>query len=553
VQYALKPEDFCVSLIKNAHLNRTEKYLLAAAILLLCVCAYVHTVSANSSDKNWLLLAAQKWLSGDQLYTDIFEINPPLIIWLYAIPVWISMHLKLLSAYNALALLTFALIAFVLRLCAGLLARHPGFAGSPKKRLGFILWLTYVFVFLTAPMYFSDREHLLFVLTFPYVLRFIPGLARRRLSLKLRLAIGLLAAIGFCIKPHTLVVFAVLQLLYMLRERSCAILASVENAVIYLLGGLYVAAIVCCMPEYLHTVLPMAFATYSAYSRKVDGIYSIIVFVVIMGITFADFRPRHSSPYRRDVYYFLGVCAAYLAYGLLNNGWAYTYIPLLSIARILAGWVLLEFVWLKQDADARGLLARQFLFGIRSCSVNLLLNVSFYVICFVAYLVPTDCQKSISCSGTALFFREAKQHPAHSFGVMSLEFYKWSELSRETGEHWDTRFNHLWMLPKFLLLGPDFRQKHQWIIDYVGQAYAEDLERHKPDIVYVDSSPELFKGYSHVDLPGYLSSVPAFKTAWSHYRRTDTIDACIKPPKGEPEEAALKSDCRFDIYSRMPL
>ena len=109
------------------------------------------------------------------------------------------------------------------------------------------------------------------------------------------------------------------------KQRSLAILWSIENLIIYVLGITYLALIYFCTPGYLDTVLPMAMATYSAYSRKTTGIFCLIIFAVMMGMTFADFRTRYASPLRAEVYYFLGICFAYFAYALANNGWAYTY------------------------------------------------------------------------------------------------------------------------------------------------------------------------------------------------------------------------------------
>ena len=531
-------------------MSRTEKILLPLAALLLGLSAYVQIEAGNAADKGWLLLAAKEWLSGKRLYVDIFELNPPLIVWLYAIPVWIAQHIQLLRDAKMLAILGLLATAFVIRLSISLLARHPAFAGEKHRQYAFALLLAIVFIFLTAPMYFFDREHIMLVLTFPYVLRFMPSLARQALPLPVRVLIGLLAAAGFCMKPHALVVFAVLQLLFILRERGAAILWSVENVIVYLLGGSYVAYVALCMPEYLHIVIPMAMATYYAYSRKADGVFNIILFVVMMGLTFADFRRRYDSPYRRDIYYFLGVSCAWLAYALLNNGWSYTYQPLLSMARITSGWVLMEFLWLGRDAEARGLPARPFLFGARACVFNLAANVAFYAIVFTVFLIPVNCDGDIHCRSSQSFMKQAKAVNAKSFGVMTVAFYKWTGLSRETGARWDTRFNHLWMLPKFILSDEAFARKNQWITDYVSHAYAEDMNQRKPEVMFIDTSPEIFSGHANIDLPAHFSTTPGFREEWKHYARVGVIDACEQPRANEHDADPVKADCRFDIYRR---
>jgi hypothetical protein len=151
-----------------------------------------------------------------------------------------------------------------------------------------------------------------------------------------------------------------------------------------------------------------------------------------------------------------------------------------------------------------------------------------------------------------MFFEEVKAYPAASFGAMSMEFYKWSELSRQTKERWDTRFNHLWMLPMFLVRSPDFTRENWWIIDYVGKAYAKDFNERKPELMFIDRSPELSPGLAGIDLPAYFGRVEAFRQAFAHYRLAGTIDACVKAPEGNPQVMPIMSDCRFDVYRRLP-
>ena len=38
-------------------------------------------------DVAWLLYVARRWLAGRELYTDLVEVNPPLIVWISAVPI----------------------------------------------------------------------------------------------------------------------------------------------------------------------------------------------------------------------------------------------------------------------------------------------------------------------------------------------------------------------------------------------------------------------------------------------------------------------------------
>src|SRR5579871_5187204 len=118
-------------------MTRAGQYLLFTAVLLIMLSCYVHFLSANAADKNWLLVAAGEWISGKTLYVDIFEVNPPLIIWLYSIPVWLSRFVPHMHDYNMLVLLGLGLIVCVIRICTHLIALHPAFKDSEGKQMAF--------------------------------------------------------------------------------------------------------------------------------------------------------------------------------------------------------------------------------------------------------------------------------------------------------------------------------------------------------------------------------------------------------------------------------
>src|SRR6185437_14862400 len=59
-------------------------------VLLVGVTAIVLFAALRSPLKDdiaWLLYVARRWIAGRELYVDVIEVNPPLIIWISAIPV----------------------------------------------------------------------------------------------------------------------------------------------------------------------------------------------------------------------------------------------------------------------------------------------------------------------------------------------------------------------------------------------------------------------------------------------------------------------------------
>jgi hypothetical protein len=52
-------------------------------------------------DIAWLLYVAREWLSGRQLYVDLIEINPPMIVWIPALPSTLSAALGVAAKFVA--------------------------------------------------------------------------------------------------------------------------------------------------------------------------------------------------------------------------------------------------------------------------------------------------------------------------------------------------------------------------------------------------------------------------------------------------------------------
>jgi len=52
-------------------------------------------------DIAWLLYVAQQWLAGRQLYVDLIEVNPPMIVWILALPAALSAALGVAAKFAA--------------------------------------------------------------------------------------------------------------------------------------------------------------------------------------------------------------------------------------------------------------------------------------------------------------------------------------------------------------------------------------------------------------------------------------------------------------------
>jgi len=524
-----------------------QKMFFIGAVILVGLGVYMQIWAEATGDKEWLLLAARKLLSGKHLYADIFETNPPLILWLYSLPVSFSLYPGFPTDTQCLALLALGVVAISILLSMRVMAFHPEFAGNNERQGAFALLLCFIFIFWTIPNYFAGREPLFLALAFPYLLRCSPTLAGVPMPRRLRIMIGCMGAVGFCIKPQCMIVFLGMQALVVARERSQRILWSLENRILYVGGLVYLLSVWLLTPDFLTTVLPMEWATYRYFTWGFHTLYFTPSFLMLAP-AFLAFRRGKVSPYRKDVLYFLAVCLTMLLYVFANNGWNYTFYPLDSMAAFTVAWLWWEYRWLRRDAEGHGTLRRSWFQGGYVCGLLLGCKVALMLIVdniLLSQPILPDADREISVD----LIRLVRQHHVHSFASLAPIFQPFTALENSTDAHMETRFHHLWMMQAFAVAGEDFAKEYRWIPAYVAGALAEDMDRRKPGMIFVDTSPEFYSAGKPFALIAYFSKYPAFREAWTHYHYLEDVDHCSAESGGSTVRKR-RDDCRYAVYER---
>ena len=185
--------------------------------------------------------------------------------------------------------------------------------------------------------------------------------------------------------------------------------------------------------------------------------------------------------------------------------------------------------------------------GALACVITFTLRIAISLQYFNLVFSDT-CRDNIMCQGDDKLAAKV-QHSPHplSFGSLSIDFTRWTRLSHYSGAAWDTRFSQLWMLPKFFLSDKNFTRENIWILDYVANAFAEDMNSRKPDVMFVDDTDVFYTAIKPVNLVAYFSANPHFREAWSHYRFVHNINLCGLPPPTH------KLKCSYDAYRRVSM
>jgi hypothetical protein len=289
-----------------------------------------------NTDAHWILTIAGRLISGERLYQDILEINPPLIVWLQLPLVWLARATGLdpAAVFRGAVLLlciAMALIAMQSVSRSRFVGRHPGLQWWVAPALLFVLLLV-------PAGGFGQREQIITALLLPLI-----GVTSLRLEgasvpHELAAAGGVAAGLAVALKPFFAVVWMVFLAARFLRPRRLQL--EPEDLAMVGVGVMYVAAVAALAPRFF-TILRIFGPTYAAFTPA-DSILFVVqnaatVWAASAMIAWMVRRERDDSV---GLTLTLALSGAFMAALLQGKGWSYHFIPAVCLS-VLLGLVAL--------------------------------------------------------------------------------------------------------------------------------------------------------------------------------------------------------------------
>ncbi len=471
--------------------------------------------SPQKDDVAWLLYVAHRWLHGKQLYVDLVEVNPPLIVWIYAVPVWLAdlfgVRLRMIAEpFFALAMLASAWSCAVL-----LHGRHPLFTRRAPVFgvLGTVL--------LALPgVEFGQREHLLSAAVLPYLCLYAVEWDARgrdtvvinRPSALISAIVGAVAGLGCALKPTYAVAFFTLELVGVWLGGRLFRAASVSGGTAALL---YATGVLLFCPAFLEKAVPLALALYGA----TDTPCWMMLFagrVVLAGevaavLLFVLWPPPPGLARTALATLLLFAVGAFVAYVLQGKNWFYHQLPA-TVVIVFA--LLLWSATRLRDA----LRERRFVPGapaLLACSAILLFAQSGV----------TRVRPWIETAVNPDFSTEVRleQMLRHEHARSYIAFSEWIALGfpvvNTTGVRWASRFDSMWALK-----GAKWRASQDGTVPQdwpIANWIATDFVAACPDIAVVDRR-------GRTDWVAILTaSSPSFSRAWTTYRQLASFNGLV--------------------------
>lgn len=476
--------------------------LLAVAFVI-----YFHALTNN--DVAWYLLATDEWWSGARLYRDIIEVNPPLVFYL-DIPAVILARLTGCALTAAFVVCAFALIAGSLALTW----RVTGNGFGRNVALGRGMTLAVLIAVVLFPSWdFGQREHLMLVMGLPYILLTVRRALRSSCDRPTTALTGVLAGVGFSLKPHFLLLPTLLEVYLIWRGRALRSCLRIEVAMLAVVVAAYAVSIPLLTPEYLSRVVPYALLVYN--QGLMGSVWDVVlcwqtVAVVVLVAIHLRTRSQQVQPEICDIL-LISCIAFFVIYVVQMKGWTYQVLPL-SATIFLATSMLCV-------ADP----LRRSRFG-----VQLKLGVLA-----LAGMMMVPFMKGTYDNGIARAMLPAVREYAAGSSIFVFSSYVWVgfPLANVAGARWPSRFPSLWLLPgaerrlhspeadSNPALAAELRDIERYTVDSVVADFAKD----PPAVVIVDARPDpRFQGAAF-DYLSYFGRDERFKEVWSHYRYADRI------------------------------
>ncbi|MGH7025496.1 MAG: hypothetical protein ACREEB_18160 [Caulobacteraceae bacterium] len=314
----------------KAFLSERQKFGLWA-VLILVLAAVVQAYYILNPDLAWLFTADEKWLSGQRIYSDVFEVNPPISVLMYMPAVLLSRfsHIAPEDVVLVLVLAAVCLSAFLVwKISAGVLESER----LALRQVLVILFLTTIFPVDT----FGQRDQIAVVALFPFVA--LAGARRASLNPSRLLAFlaGVGAGIAMAIKPHYALAAGLPLLLNAATARSLKPVFGLEtwSASAVVLAYYITAPIL--FPAYFGTNLDSLLLAYVPVREswwRLIGLH-LVGLITLLGalicLRFSDDRSalRWGAPWIAAA---LGGVGVYLVIG---KGWSYTGYGMLTFALV---------------------------------------------------------------------------------------------------------------------------------------------------------------------------------------------------------------------------
>lgn len=335
--------------------SRVAEWALALAVLALGLGVAFFYLPHNH-DSLWLIIGAERLLSGGVMPTDVYELNPPSVFVPYLLPAMIG-GLEARTAYFIYVLEALAIITLCWRLMVPSLNK---WWPQNWQAIGNVAVLAALV--LGAGYGFGQRDHVGFILILPFLLWLAATAGQGRPINGYTLTMIFLAACGVVLKVHLVLPVALLLAAELITTRNIKLALQPALWAFGAIGLVLAATVLLAYPEWWG-IAQDAMALYGGSNAPMDELLTGYMGRFGAALLVLVFLPKATSgsAFREAAPYLLFAAFGALLSGFVQGkGWTYHFLPFLMIflpltilvfthlwqsARIMAAIVVVLALW----------------------------------------------------------------------------------------------------------------------------------------------------------------------------------------------------------------
>lgn len=478
-----------------------------------------------NGDVGYLMLISEQFLHGQKYGTEIFETNPPMILYLYY-PVNVIRHLFSLSPQSALLISMFTLIGANLLLCNNLLARI--LPSNPART-----FLLCAILFATAILpsgELGQRENIALILTLPYFISAALQLEKKPLSMLLSCCIGLMAGLGFGIKPYFLFPLVLTELTLMIREKNNFAWLRIPPIIAGSIMTLYLITTYLITPGYFTDLLPLLVTFYfPGIKQPWSEIFTSFAFI------FCSFTLVLSLVYSRIIrcqslilIFAVALGGFILSFLITRTTWYLHVLPALGTACILTALFLIDLSASQLENITHATEIRRTRLWLAPAFIALIISPLYFAVGVTFYYLNYPNHKAyITLLNRIITTKSAGPRTISCFSPGTTN--ECFPLVYDAQAIYASRYPFFWWLRGAIKLKKDqpatFLAHRKDIEKFIRDA-TDDIEKYKTEWIIVNSPNTTIAMKGPFNYAGFMSAYyPAFLTTWKHYH----LEASIPP------------------------
>lgn len=214
-------------------------------------------------DSAWLFHMTEQWLNGVKPYSELIELNPPMVNLIFIPAVIIhqtldfSIHYSILIYLTAILIMSFYLIYHQLKKMV------------TNENAWLMTYTIALFVFLSSVSEFAQRDQIAILMLLPYLLSRYCVSQQQSMTIRTQILYGFLAGLSIAIKPYLIVFMITSEIYVLIKTKKMNHLWCWSNRVIIFIGLLYILFVL-AFTDYFEVMFPLAMSTYWAYQNEMN-------------------------------------------------------------------------------------------------------------------------------------------------------------------------------------------------------------------------------------------------------------------------------------------